>query len=80
MISFFQLYKYCTKTEKTIAYLGCIAAVCAGLAAPFVAVIMGTIISIFNPNSTDAEVHAGVMVLLRHIGIISLLLWFFAYF
>jgi hypothetical protein len=57
MIKFHELYKYCTPGEKAIAFLGCLSSVLAGATAPFVAVIMGNIIALFDPNATPEEVN-----------------------
>jgi len=80
MIKFIELYKYCTPGEKFIAFLGCLAAVLAGGTAPFVAVIMGNIIELFDPTATADQVSEGIKRLLTNISIISGVLWVTAYF
>jgi len=52
----------------------------AGGTAPFVAVIMGNIIELFDPNASDEKVHEGIKILLRNISIISGTLWVTSYF
>ena len=80
MIKFHQLYRYCTPGEKLIAFLGCLSSILAGGTAPFVAVIMGNIIELFDPNATDEKVHEGIKRLLTNITIISGVLWVTSYF
>lgn len=63
-----------------MAFLGCLFAILAGGTAPFVAVIMGNIIELFDPNASDEKVHEGIKILLRNISIISGTLWVTSYF
>jgi hypothetical protein len=53
--------------------------VLAGVTAPFISIVMGDAISILNPLKSDAEIHDGIILLLKEIAIISSLLWFFSY-
>ena len=80
MIKFHQLYRYCTSGEKFIAFFGCFSSILSGATAPFVAVIMGNIIELFDPKSTSDQVHEGIKRLLTNISIISGVLWVTAYF
>lgn len=79
-IKFYELYRYCTPCEKLVAFIGCLSAVLSGATAPFVAVIMGNIIELFDPNATADQVSEGIKRLLTNISIISGVLWVTAYF
>ena len=56
MIGFFEIYQYCSPYEKFIAYSGIFASIVAGFASPWSAVVMGEIITIFQPDATEAAV------------------------
>ena len=79
-IKFYELYRYCTPGEKFIAFIGCLSAVLSGATAPFVAVIMGNIIELFDPTATSEQISEGIKRLLTNISIISGVLWVTAYF
>jgi ATP-binding cassette subfamily B (MDR/TAP) protein 1 len=79
-IKFYELYRYCTPGEKLVAFIGCLSAILSGATAPFVAVIMGNIIELFDPTATADEVSEGIKRLLTNISIISGVLWITAYF
>ena len=49
---FFTVFKYCSTYEKFLAYFGLFCAVVAGFAAPWIAVVMGEIITIYSPTAT----------------------------
>ena len=71
MVGFFEIYKYCTPKEKFLAFSGMLASVVAGAAAPWVSIIMGQIITIFQPTATADEVHEGILYLLKMVSIVG---------
>lgn len=79
-IKFYELYRYCTPGEKLVAFIGCLSALLSGATAPFVAVIMGNIIELFDPTATADQVSEGIKRLLTNMSIISGVLWVTAYF
>ena len=80
MIGFFEIYKYCSPYEKFIAYSGIFASIVAGFASPWSAVVMGEIITIFQPDASDEAVRDGIIYLLKMVAIISAVLWVCAYY
>ena len=62
-ISFFKLFKYSSGAQKLQMFVGLIAAVISGAAAPSIAIIFGEIIAIFDPNNSKDEVKDGIILL-----------------
>lgn len=62
MVPFFELLKFATRKDKIHMAIGTVAAVIAGAASPFLAVVFGSMVNSFGPSSTpDLVVHdAGV--------------------
>ena len=60
-------------------FVGLIAAVISGAAAPTIAIIFGEIIAIFDPNNSKDEVKDGIILLFQFIGILCAVMWIFGY-
>ena len=78
-ISFFKLFKYSSGAQKLQMFVGLIAAVISGAAAPSIAIIFGEIIAIFDPNNSKDEVKDGIILLFQFIGILCAVMWIFGY-
>ena len=53
MIKLYQITRYSSPRDTFIMILGIVFAVCAGFAAPWIAVVSGNVIAIYSPLSTN---------------------------
>ena len=59
---------------------GLICSVISGAAAPFIAVVLGEIVEIFDPSNDVETIQDGIVSLFKVIAIISSVQWIFGYF
>ena len=60
-------------------YVGVLFSILAGFTAPWIAIIMGEVISIYDPMATNDSIQDGIIYLIKMIAIISSVLWVCAY-
>lgn len=60
-------------------YVGVLFSILAGFTAPWIAIVMGEVISIYDPKANSDTIYDGIIYLIKMIAIISSVLWVFAY-
>jgi hypothetical protein len=56
MIKLTQILKYSSPKQKLLVFFGIFFSICAGAAAPWVAIIMGKVITIYNPKADEKTI------------------------
>jgi hypothetical protein len=79
MLRLSEVWKYASKKEKMVMYVGVLFSVLAGFTAPWIAIVMGEVISIYDPKATTDSINDGMIYLIKMIAIISSVLWVCAY-
>ena len=75
----FSAFKYGSRCDKFMVFCGVLSSIISGLFMPSIALVMGDIVAIFDPNSPVEKVREELWGLLKMIGVLASILWVFGY-
>lgn len=79
MIDFKNFFRFVTRKEKALMYIGLIAAVITGILLPAMGIIMGEVTNTFDPDNSGEEIKDTMTTIAGYISLVGLGTWIFGY-